>query len=142
MSWKDTQKGTGRTARMLERAIDEAMHGKQVFVIMANGQDCRDMLDRAIQELPPGRIVETSRMARWRVELNGGGWIEFVNMRLPSIDWDQMNIRGMGFDRVYLFDHHVISRRFRNVLDLLHRWDCPKEEIQETQLPEGPSLQE
>jgi hypothetical protein len=142
MAWKDTQKGTGRTTRMLERAIYEALHGKQVYVIMANGQDCRDMLDRAIQELPPGKIVETSRMARWRVELNGGGWIEFVNLFHPWISWDQMGVHGMKPDCVYLFDHHVIAMRFRNVLDLLHRWDRPEEEIQETQLPEGPSLQE
>jgi hypothetical protein len=135
MAWQDREKGTGRTTRMMARAIYEALHGKQVFVVVENRQSCCNMLDRAIQGLPEEKIRETSRMARWRVELTNGGWIEFISTFHPSISWDQTGVHGMEPDCVYLFDHHVISRRFRNVLDLLHRWDRPEDEAEARSRP-------
>jgi hypothetical protein len=140
MAWQDTQRGTGRTTRMLERAIYEAMHGRQVFVIPASPEQERQLREAAVQEIGPDNL-EKDREGPWTIRWSdpirckSGGSIIFYSKDAFSIDWENFRMKGTSPDSILLIDHHVIAMRFRNVLDLLHRWDRPEEEAEARSRP-------
>jgi hypothetical protein len=140
MAWQDTQRGTGRTTRMMERAIYEALHGRQVFVILASPEQGRQLREAAVQEIGPDNL-EKDREGPWTIRwpdpirCKSGGSIIFYSKDAFSIDWENFRMKGTSPDSILLIDHHVIAMRFRNVLDLLHRWDRPEEKAEARSRP-------
>lgn len=97
--------GTGRTTRMLNRAIALAREGRAVYVLVDSEQEAR----RLWREIPDELGIK----------------VEFADN--PAFDWHLMQIRGAHPNCITLVDHYAIERRFKRLLEELHRYDAEEE---------------
>ncbi len=97
---------TGRTTRMLERAVALAMQGRAVYVYVAGDEQ------RARQKLQ---------------EISGAPFYSFgikVEHGFPrAFDWTRMRPYGAHPNCTALIDHYLIERELALMLAELHRYD-------------------
>lgn len=117
----DEKRGTGRTTRMLKRAIDLRNQGRAVYVIAANEQHAETIFGMLIGLMPEETPVRFSSM-----EIGG------IKIETPescgNFDWEQLRLRGSHPNVVALVDHHAIESRFSLMLKELAAYDTPPHE--------------
>lgn len=115
----DNLRGTGRTTRMLEYAISQAIEGKIVFVYCGTDRQMGDLREQAI------RMAEAARLhvdSRWKALMIGSGSISFGRVT-ARFDWRVMREPGIPEEAVTLVDHYTIETELRSVSEMLHRFD-------------------
>lgn len=134
MKHAEDLKGTGRTTRMLNHAVDAFTNGHQVWLIGDNNSWCTRMY-QMLRNMIPGafRFYQYRGDMVNRVDISPGPAIIIVNANtgLHAQEWDWETMR-LACDRtptkdtqnrIYLVDHHIIERRFARMLSELHRYD-------------------
>jgi len=112
VSWRDANRQTGRTTRMLEAAVKAASEGRAVYVIMADDAEVQRAKRILIRILSP-RMVAID----WKCPL--GISVE------PMRNWEPLTEmpRGAHPNCRLFVDHYAIERRHSALLDMLHEWD-------------------
>lgn len=100
-------RGTGRTTRMLEHAKRLEAEGKTVCVVMAGH----------------GGVNLTKKL------LGKSSKIFVFSATGCDFRWDTMRPWGAGTNTVVLVDHYAIEQHFADVLEMLHRYDAPREPV-------------
>lgn len=107
----DDLRQTGRTTRMLERAINASKDHK--VIILADSWRSANMMMNTI-------VGMGASIARPHEVSMGWHAIEFC---IPGKNFDWKNIRSPLHGEVLLVDHHAIETRFASLLDMLHAFD-------------------
>ena len=96
-------KGTGRTTRMLQEAIQCSKEGRAVYVVAATQQHMRQLQKMCGAD---------------------GLFIKFETLGSLS-DFDFINMRSIGAHPNCLFfiDHYAIECKFAKMLEVLHKYD-------------------
>ena len=103
---------SGRTTRMLADAIELARAGRAVYVV--------------------GESLSHSR----RLEIQGGSEARELGIKfetassLRNFDLRTMHLIGAHPNCTVLVDHHAIEAAYGPMLEMLHRYDLPSEELQ------------
>jgi hypothetical protein len=105
----DTQRGTGRTTRMLEEAIRLSSEGYEVCVI-THSHSHANMLRIMLEDLTKLDGHEVRVMPAAQADERDFDW---VFMRFP---WGSANQR-------VLVDHWAIESRYATMLEMLHQFD-------------------
>jgi len=98
----ETNRGTGRTTRMLEEAVRLAEANRAVYVVMGNHQQAKTFENKMPQGL--GIQFETAQS-------------------LSNFDWETLTLPGAHPNCVVLVDHYAIESKFNRILEELHRYD-------------------
>lgn len=101
---------TGRTTRMLERAVELAKKGKRVCVVVKSHD--KNSIKSQLQDM-------------WAACMPYGHGSISVTTADESFDWNTMRVVGSSFEVVHLIDHWVLESRYRQVIDRLHEFDPP-----------------
>lgn len=104
----NAKRRTGRTNRMLERAIVLACEGRAVYVVAADGRHVIT-LETMLDALNPPR----------------GHGIQIENAQLfPDLNWEQVRLSPRAHPRcIVLIDHWAIESRFIKLLQEATRYD-------------------
>jgi hypothetical protein len=126
-------RGTGRTARMLKRALQLANSGKRVVVVMGSERQvdyARDRLNECVepnyQDAILGGIVGIHPERHFRIKLPLQGSLFIVGN--AKIDFYAKGgfecelLRGRQFDEV-LYDHAAIEKQTPWIVKMLHAFD-------------------
>ena len=106
-------RGTGRTTRMLNHAIECLAAGKQVHIVVATMNEEYLMRNYLLEKYQQQTIA---------------GVLTFHGMYAKDIDWDRMTIYGLDKDRsVVLFDHHAVEEKIKPAFEVMHQFDLPSE---------------
>jgi hypothetical protein len=103
-------RGTGRTTRMLERAIEQAAKPEQkILIFCATYTQCGWMI-RRFCELLDKSIISFGRVEKYKLQLGNKTEVRFaISPDLASTfrdsEWDRI-FRGVEYDAVYE-DHYV-----------------------------------
>jgi len=117
----DDRRGTGRTTRMLDAALDAALHGQTVAVVAADELDV-GRFQQMLESMAHGSIIQVRN-----------GRLDFPNasisIRAPALTFNWMTLRFQGMDQatMVLVDHYAIEMYWGNMLTMLHRFDSPGE---------------
>lgn len=98
----ESLRGTGRTKRMLDEAVNAFCNGEQVLVVTHNRDWSTRLYDLAMATLEPMIVGNRSRAEIWvkpNRSIKPSGHIEF-----DAIGFSRDSLRGKRFDRV-LIDH-------------------------------------
>lgn len=118
-SMVDKKRGTGRTTRMLQHAIELDKDGRSVYIIAANKQHARALYD-ALKKLLTENSNYQSRIALL---------VDDIKIETPealgSFDWERMQLRGAHPNCITLVDHYTIESRFHLMLKMLVAYDAP-----------------
>lgn len=98
---------TGRTTRMLERAMMEALHGHAVYVLA---------------DSPYTRLLARQFEDMWRK--HHGSRLHGVKFETPSsvgFDWDQMRQPSAHPNCVFLLDHTIVEREIQQIQKTIER---------------------
>lgn len=117
------KRGTGRTTRMLEHAIEKADKGVYVFVVAATN-DHALLLRQQLCKMCEGKIAGT------KVYTKANGQISVESSENKQFEWDRMSFIGAHPSCETLVDHYAIESRFRNILEMLTRFDQKNERSQ------------
>lgn len=99
---------TGRTTRMLTRAMELAREGRAVYVMCANHAHARAL----------------AATARFLGVVPADG-IKFESPEsLPTFDLETMQLGGAHPNCVVLVDHWAIEHKYADMLEELHRYDA------------------
>jgi hypothetical protein len=101
-------RGTGRTTRMVEEAVNLASQGKSVLVVFEDHCHVKQFL-----------VVDHN--GRCRHNRN----IQVVLAKSQRFDAKTLRIVDAGVNAMVLVDHHVIEKRLHGHLEMLHRFDRP-----------------
>lgn len=107
MSIVQSKRGTGRTTRMLEKAIDHARKGSRVCIVASNKRN-----EQQIES-----------QLRLMAKNQGCPWIMDANVRIfsvyapPVVEGPYGVFKVRGHDEVVLVDHHVYEEKYGDVLD-------------------------
>lgn len=110
---EDKLRGTGRTTRMLRRAVDLAIAGKQVLVVVDHGMSRKVtyLLSEDLEQRASASVAEKIK-------------IRPVSILRDLLDTHaELSIRGMR-GTVVLIDHHVIEERYRALWRMMHEFDA------------------
>jgi hypothetical protein len=107
MKYLETLRNTGRTTRMLQRAIALDKQGRAVYIVASN-----DRHAKALNEQLAGLDTENTIK------------VETANS-LANFDWETMSLKRAHPNCVVLVDHWAIQQRFEVMLQELHRYDLP-----------------
>jgi hypothetical protein len=119
----EVRRGTGRTRRMIDAAIQNAANRRHSVVVFANDHLAQHgaRLIAAIFGLP---VIQGDR--NFRIDWMGG--ITVIGAHDSRFSWDDMSYSGVR--AVVFLDHFAVEDHYREILDLAHRWDCLPEEGQ------------
>ncbi len=99
-------RGTGRTTRLINDAIKQAVSGKAVYVL-----SCTEKQAWSLEKMAGSAGVGLGIKFE-SIESIGGGFC-----------WDNLRVLGSHPNCVFLVDHHVIEQKFETVLNMLHKYD-------------------
>lgn len=100
-------KNFGRTYRMLKEAFELCQSGRAVYVLCVNAQHAKELKD-----------IYMKRFNR----LDSSVKFESIN-DLSNFDYESMRLKGAHPNCVVLVDHYAIEYHFKNLLEMLHRYD-------------------
>ncbi len=98
-------RGTGRTSRMIENAIEETDKGRAVYVVTASLQERNRIKGLFMDRGYPNMKVETAET-------------------LGSLDWRDLSLMGAHPNCLVVVDHYAIESKFAPMLKELHRYDA------------------
>jgi hypothetical protein len=102
----DKHARTGRTTRLLQEARRLSDESRAVYVVVSS------------ESLVKAFSTEEFRRRGIKVETMAS---------LGHLELETMRLRGAHPNSAVLVDHYVIERRFRPMLEMLHRFDLPEE---------------
>ncbi len=100
-----TLRQTGRTTRLLARAVQLSTDGRAVYIIAANHAEVV-RLRSLLGDDDHGIKIETPESP-------------------GNVNWSTLTLRGAHPNCVVLVDHYAIESRFSAVLEMLHAFDAP-----------------
>lgn len=110
------QRRSGRTARMLQEAVDRAHAGFNVYVVGATFKHAELMFRQLIEMTNEGLHYKAPTLTVQFAD----GWVSFRTEN-NNFNWDTFTFYGeKGF---VLVDHYTIESKFQNVMAMLHRWE-------------------
>lgn len=116
----DSLRGTGRTTRMLQFAIDKAVAGERWIVVGRRERDAERLWRQCYQMLYDAGTPH--RVARLQIDC-GKGFIAFEGTQ--HLEWRDFCLRGHDPLRV-LIDHAAIEAEFQVAIAKVHQFDDPK----------------
>lgn len=108
---------TGRTTRLLQDVIHLASEGKHVVVVSEG-----NTLLNVFSNMPIVKQVFKRRPVSGGYVHISNGTIDFLHPENRHIDWYNLTIRGSQKE-IFLVDHYVIERKFKKLIEMLHRYD-------------------
>lgn len=101
---------SGKTTRMVEKALELSRLGRAVYILAAHSNSAlyiRGILQRLAPDENHGIKVESAPPQGW--------------------DWDHMRLGGSHPNVATLVDHYLIETKYKKILDELHAYDRPNE---------------
>lgn len=110
MSWRDSNRRTGRSTRMLQAALEQARQGRAVYVVAATEAHVTQLMEQ-LHELCPGW-----RQLGIKVE-------SYLDLGTQLHLCPTPMLRGAHPNCRVLVDHYAIEHYFGHIVDLFHRYD-------------------
>src|SRR5690554_3869400 len=102
-------RGTGRTTRMVQDAVEQARNGRAVYIICADPYHKQE-IDHIVNNF----ILSKTEKSNIKLE---------TPESVGNFSFETMSLRGAHSNCRVFVDHYTIERRFRLMLEELHRYD-------------------
>lgn len=100
-------RGSGRTTRMLQKALSAALQGQTVFVVMADDQSRREAMPQ-MQQLPIFKELFNVHVAYQSGDIQlPSGQVRFRAADSPEWDWQQGRFKGFPPGVPVFVDHYA-----------------------------------
>ena len=121
MYFESPNRNTGRTTRMLDKAIELARADRYV-IVYAQDENYASIFQRTVQlKLTDDELKR--RGGAGKVYCGSKGSISFVSVNCSSFDWRTMRQRGAHPSCVTMVDHRAIEVNFAQILKMYHMFD-------------------
>ena len=131
-------RGTGRTTRAIEQAINSAEDGKYVLFITGCAREKNRAFRLAYEALRRKYGPDAVRLADPKIYIpareqkNGTGSITFEEVKRVNVDWDRGIVAGAHHSCELIIDPYAIEVIFGNVVRLYHKYDPTRDEVRRT----------
>ena len=107
-------RGSGRTSRMLEDAINQASKGRAVYILCPN--------DIRYHQRLAAYICQQKNISP--DVFNGLKFETIASIGERNINWERREMLGAHPNCKLFIDHHVFAQKFSYILDGFHEYDA------------------
>lgn len=119
-SWREINRGTGRTTRVIEKAIQRAKEGRETIIVVPTQENkhyAKEMLFSMMQDVPSRKLIKI-------VDTNSKPSTIECSKNLTGCSWVDISL---SKDSDFMFDPSAISNLFGTAIDRLFAFDLQNE---------------